>query len=231
MYCIRCGVELADTEKSCPLCQTPVYHPAVQQGQSQALYPSERMPAAPERSLWRQGVVTALWVLAALVTALCDQQLSGRITWSGFVLGGLAVSYVLLVLPLWFRRPNPVIFVPCAFAAAGLYLWYLCLATGGHWFWPFALPVTGAFAVTVTAAVTLLRYLRRGRLFILGGAGVLLSGCMLLLEALLQFTFAAVHFSGWSVYPAAVLLLMGLLLIFLGICRPAREWMHRKFFL
>ena len=27
MYCIKCGVELADSEKSCPLCQTPVFHP------------------------------------------------------------------------------------------------------------------------------------------------------------------------------------------------------------
>ena len=27
MYCIKCGVELADSEKRCPLCGTPVFHP------------------------------------------------------------------------------------------------------------------------------------------------------------------------------------------------------------
>ena len=27
MYCIKCGVKLADTEKKCPLCGTVVYHP------------------------------------------------------------------------------------------------------------------------------------------------------------------------------------------------------------
>ena len=27
MYCIKCGVELADSEKVCPLCATRVFHP------------------------------------------------------------------------------------------------------------------------------------------------------------------------------------------------------------
>ena len=27
MYCINCGVKLADSEKVCPLCETKVYHP------------------------------------------------------------------------------------------------------------------------------------------------------------------------------------------------------------
>ena len=27
MYCIKCGVRLADTERSCPLCGTVCFHP------------------------------------------------------------------------------------------------------------------------------------------------------------------------------------------------------------
>ena len=78
--------------------------------------------------------------------------------------------YILAVLPLWFRRPNPVIFVPADFAAIGLYLLYINFATGGHWFLTFALPVTGTIGVLVTTVVTLLRYLSRGYLYIFGGA-------------------------------------------------------------
>ena len=29
MYCVKCGVELADSEKKCPLCGTPVFHPDI----------------------------------------------------------------------------------------------------------------------------------------------------------------------------------------------------------
>ena len=29
MYCIKCGVELADSEDRCPLCGTKVYNPEI----------------------------------------------------------------------------------------------------------------------------------------------------------------------------------------------------------
>jgi hypothetical protein len=35
----------------------------------------------------------------------------------------------------------------------------------------------------------------------------------------------------WSLYPLTALVLLGGMLIFLAICRPARETMERKFFL
>ena len=27
MYCVKCGVELADSQRVCPLCGTRVFHP------------------------------------------------------------------------------------------------------------------------------------------------------------------------------------------------------------
>ena len=28
-YCVNCGVKLATSEKKCPLCFTPIYHPNI----------------------------------------------------------------------------------------------------------------------------------------------------------------------------------------------------------
>ena len=41
MYCVKCGVQLADTEKSCPLCGTRVYHPDLVQAEAT---PLDRLP-------------------------------------------------------------------------------------------------------------------------------------------------------------------------------------------
>lgn len=231
MYCIQCGVRLAESEAVCPLCGTRVYHPDFNPPDGAPLYPQRKLPEQPARSLRLPGLLTVIFLLSGLISALCDQQVTGRITWSGFVMGGLAVSYVAFVLPSWFQRPNPVIFVPCAFASAIVYLLYVNLATGGSWFLSFAFPVAGTIGLIITAMVTLLRYLRRGRLFIVGGGFMALGCYMLLTEFLLNFTFSIAHFSGWSIYPLAVLVLLGGWLIFLGICRPAREMMERKFFI
>ena len=230
MYCVNCGVQLADTEKQCPLCGVRVYHPELVRGEGEPLYPRQQMPAQQVSTAAAKIIVTTLFLLPVIITLLCDLQISGGISWSGYVAGALALSYVVMVLPFWFRRPNPVIFVPCDFAAVGLYLLYINLATGGRWFLSFAFPVTGGICLIVTAVVTLLRYVRRGSLYVFGGAFVALGLFMPLIEFLLCISFEGVRFAVWSFYPLTALVLLGGMLIFLAICRPARETMERKFF-
>lgn len=231
MYCVRCGVKLADTEMQCPLCKTRVFHPDIVREKGEGLYPAIDPPAAREKVRRSQILLTAIFLLPILIVLLCDLQFNREVTWSGFVVGALMVGYVALVLPAWFQKPNPVIFVPCGFAAVGVYLLYINLATGGNWFLSFAFPVAGGIGLIVTAVVTLLRYLRRGRLYIFGGAFIALGAFMLLMEFLLNLTFEQFRFIGWSLYPLVTFALLGGLLIFLGICRPARETMERKFFI
>lgn len=231
MYCMNCGVKLADTEKICPLCGVRAFHPDLTRQEGQPLYPTEKRPAAQTRSKWVQIILSGMFLLPLLIVMLRDLQEDQTLSWSGYVVGALLTGYVILVLPLWFRKPNPVIFVPCDFVAAGLYLLYINYATGGSWFLSFALPVTGGIGLIVTAVVSLLRYVRRGKLYIFGGAAIALGCMMLLMEFLMNATFCISPFVGWSLYPLVTLVLIGGMLIFLALCRPARETMERKLFL
>ncbi len=230
MYCVNCGVKLADAEKSCPLCGTAVFHPDISQPPAAKLYPSSG-PRERVDTKAVQALLTMLFVLAALLVFLCDQQINGEIIWSGYVIGALGLSYIMLILPSWFKKPNPVIFTPCAFAAMVLYLLYINFQTGGGWFLSFAFPVTGGICLIVTAVVVLMRYVPKGALFIFGGAIMALGAFMILVEFLLDLTFQIPKFLGWSFYPLVVLGLLGAYLIYLGISRPAREMMERKFFI
>lgn len=230
MYCINCGVKLADSEKKCPLCGTTVYHPDIPRPQGRPLYPVDRYPSTEVKPKAAQGVILFLFLVPLITTLLIDLRVNRCITWSGYVSGALLLFYVTVVLPGWFRDPNPVIFVPCGFVAIGLYLLYINLATGGSWFMSFAFPVVGGIGLIVTAVVTLLRYLRRGRLYIFGGASIALGAFMLLMEFLLVLTFHR-NFVGWSIYPLAALVLLGGFLIYLAIDHSAREMMERKLFI
>lgn len=232
MYCIKCGVELADSEKVCPLCGTRVFHPDLPCGQAESPYPPDVSPRVEDVS--RAGVLfvlTVLFLLPAVISVLCDWRLSGGIVWSGYVVGGLVLLYTTVVLPLWFKRPNPVIFVPVDFAAIILYLLYIDLATGGHWFLTFAFPVAGSIGVLITTVVALLRYVRRGYLYIFGGALIAAGGLAMLLEFLLNLTFGVHQTFFWSFYPLAAGVLLGVMLIIIAVCPPLRRSLHRKFFL
>ena len=165
MFCVKCGVALADSEKVCPLCGTRVFHPDLPQPQGEPPYPPD--PRNHSEEVSRSGVLFILTVLAllpAILFILCDWRINGSIVWSGYASGGVALLYVIVALPLWFRHPNPVIFVPIDFVAIGLYLLYINFATGGHWFLSFAFPVTGAIGLLVSAMVALLWYLPGGHL-------------------------------------------------------------------
>ena len=232
MYCIRCGVKLVEDKKPCPLCGIVPFHPELDPQDTKPLYPQGQYPSTQVSPVVAMVIIsTALFLLPMIITMLCDLQITGAVTWSGFVIGALTVVYVIAVLPFWFRKPNPVIFVPCGFAAVMVYLLYIDLVTGGNWFLSFAFPVTGAAALIITAVVVLMRYLPYAGLYIFGGALTALGLFMPVMEMLMNLTFHLHYGLVWSFYPLAALVLLGAMLIFLAICRPARETMERKFFL
>ena len=79
--------------------------------------------------------------------------------------------------------------------------------------------------------VVLMRYLPMAALYIFCGALTALGLFMPVMEFLVNLTFHKPYFAAWSLYPLVALVLFGGLLLFLAICRPAREVMARKFFL
>lgn len=231
MYCANCGVQLDDSLAACPLCGTRAYHPDLDRKLTEGQYPHGKYPAEAKRSLLGQMILAILTLIPLLIVPLCDFQISGRITWAGYVIGAIILGYVVLFLPTWFRKPNMVIFVPCDFAAAALFLLYINWAVGGQWFLSFALPVTGGIALIVTTVVVLAKYVPKGNLYTFGGAFIALGGFMLLIEWLINYTFHIEKFVGWSLYPLITLVILGGFLIFVAIYRPAREMLERKFFL
>ena len=229
MYCVKCGVKLEDTELKCPLCGTAVYHPDIEREAAEPLYPKSKMPDVRHKSKALCGAVLILFIIPLIVCLITDMTFDREIDWFGYVFCSLVLVYVVVCLPMWFKKPNPVIFVPCDFAAVALLLLYINIATDGNWFLTFALPITGAVALITCTLVTLLRYVRRGVLYIVGGSTLALGLLMPLIEFLLLVTFN-IKFIGWSMYPLMVIFTAGALLIYIAISRSAREILKRKLF-
>ncbi len=230
MYCIKCGIKLSDTEKQCPLCGTVPFHPQLERDEGEALYPENKYPKAQPKPLLFLIVVSTMFIVSLAVTLLCDLQINRAITWSGLVAGALLIGYIIFIFPLWFRRPNPVIIAPCVFAATGLYLAYINYYCNGDWFLGFAFPLVGGIALITCSVITLLRYLRRGKLFVFAGAFFAMAGMMFPMEILINITFHRPEFVFWSLYPITALSIFGAMLLFIALFRPAREAMERKFF-
>ena len=95
MYCVKCGVELADSEKKCPLCGTPVFHPDIPRNLSDPPFPPDRR-IRPE-DVNRSGILFVLTVAAllpALLCLLCDWRINGALVWSGYAAGAIGLLYI-----------------------------------------------------------------------------------------------------------------------------------------
>ena len=228
MYCVKCGVELSNSEKKCPLCNTPVYYPDLPTSE-------ENYPKAEKVSEEIAGravifIITFILTIALIVTFASDLRTNGRVVWSGYAMGGILLGYLFFIMPLWFKKPSPAIFIPCDLFGVLLYLWYIDFWTGGGWFFPFAFPIAGCVGIIVITVAVLTYYLKRGYFYIFGGCLIAFSGFFILLEWLIYVNFSSTgKLFIWSIYPAIALFLLGIMLIIIGVVKPFQRYLKKIF--
>ena len=230
MYCVKCGVKLSDGQTVCPLCETAVYHPDIQ-NTGKPTYPKKDFKSEAFNKKGLMFVITILFLIPLLLPLILDLSWHNAITWSGYVFGGVLLFYVSIVLPSWFKNPNPAIFVPSTFAALTVYLLYICLSVGGKWFLGFAMPVTLSLGAIFTAALTLSRYIKKAKLYIAGGSFIAFGIWTTTLEFLIRRVFDVSYNFYWSFCTLALFFIVGMLLIIIEIVKPIKESLRKIFFI
>ena len=229
MYCVKCGVNLQEGTRSCPLCGTPVLLPDDILEDREITY-SDLFPKEHNSARYLGlSLATALMGAAALVCFIMCINMYGEIAWSGYAMLGIALGWIWLVFPFWFPHRNPIIFSGVDLVALGGYLLYINCKSGGHWFLSFAFPLVGIVTLLICGVTALYRYVPGGRAFITGGFFILVGGCCILIEFFQHITFGSEMFV-WSLYAVTVFAAIGLFFIIAGIIRPLRDFLHRKFF-
>ena len=230
-YCVKCGVELKDSEKKCPLCGTKVYHPELLFKEGTPSYPpyvKEHAPAVNKTGMI--FIYTVLYLTFIIALTITNLNTSTHLSWARYPVGGLTLLYLIVVLPMWFKKPKQIIFTTLDFIGVALYLFWMNSFVGGAWFLTFALPVTGVLGAIVITLVALLKYLKHKKLFIVGGSILSLGGFVVLLEYLINITFKDSNKFIWSLYPLIVCFMLGAALIFIGFYKPLRDALAKKFF-
>ena len=78
MYCIKCGVKLADSEKKCPLCNTVVYHPDLQQNEVKPLYPINKIPLNNHSRKVLSGMIILFFLIPLVICFYSDFYMKKR---------------------------------------------------------------------------------------------------------------------------------------------------------
>lgn len=223
-YCVHCGVELADSESSCPLCGTPVIDPSRLTADAMPAFPKEE-DRRPINHRFAARLISIFLVVPVLVTVAVDLFTEQGLTWSLYVLSGALYICSFIVFPIAWPKLSPYIHIAVAGVSTALYLIAIHLATGASgWYLPLALPMTVSTFVVAELSTLVIRskrmnVIRRGGLFF-----ILLA----LLAAAIDVIIA--HNITWSVFVAIPVVSLGLTLFCVSFSRRVCDWMRRNLF-
>ncbi len=227
MYCVKCGVSLKEGIKDCPLCGTPVWNPNGDVDMSHS-YP-ERVPQILDARRKMAVILTFPAIVGVLVLLIVWMNLGVGEHWGGISLLGIALGYIAIVLPLWFKKFHLYILNAIVHAAAAGYTLYICYITNGHWFLSFAFPVLAVHCLLSTALFVLLHYIKGANCFILGGSTIAYGLFTILIEFFAHISFGQKMFN-WSLYSAGGAFAVGMFLIIVGIIKPLRNYLQKILF-
>ncbi|MEA4939915.1 MAG: DUF6320 domain-containing protein [Christensenella sp.] len=149
-YCVNCGVELQKSEPRCPLCGTEVINPNELREEKPARpYPShvEHLDKTVDRR-YIASFISLLMLIPLFTVMLANVLVSGKLSWSYYVLGGELVAFTVFLLPMIARMPK-ILYVVIDAAAVGVLLLLIQVIAQGNWDWLLllGLPITALAAL------------------------------------------------------------------------------------
>lgn len=138
-YCINCGVELAKSEKKCPLCGIPVTNPAIANDRgAEKLYPEfvEPEKKVPYISVFGVIIYSMILALPFFLTLFIDYQINKAITWSLYPMASILLFWTYSALPFlikndWMKKSKAVKLITIDTIATIIFLFLIDIHSGG----------------------------------------------------------------------------------------------------
>lgn len=180
--CPECKIEIGGTEYYCPLCGSELTL-SDDKGGEESIYPDFSLPVnPPNRFPFLAKLFAFLSLIAVLVCGLIDLLINHQLTWSLFVIGGIAAAWVSLGTHL-LTNINLNYKLLLDLCALSLYLILIDHLTGWHqWSIDYVIPIL-YIGVMITTIVLALVFREFWREYILS----LVAICVLGLGPLLIF--------------------------------------------
>lgn len=159
-YCVNCGVELAPSQKECPLCQTPVLNPNSPWKEPRTKPYPEKVERVMSRIDRRYGAIlgTLCLLIPVVVTTLTDLLTNREFVWSPYVVGAIMCVFVFVLVPWFLLNRRYYLFIALDAVVTALYLAYISGATSDFsWFLPLALPLVFIAAVLAIIVVLVIK--------------------------------------------------------------------------
>lgn len=233
-YCVHCGVELAPSERDCPLCGTVVQNPRCDWKLPETLpYPDtvDVKEARIDRRYARQ-LVAILLAANALICLLLDYFSGNGLTWSLYVIGGVSLMCCWFVVPFLYTFRRPYAFVWIDFIALGLFLLLVAGMTGGlDWYLRLFIPLLLLTGLTFSLIMLSLRRLEWPWLYRIAFACLLVGLYLPGIETVIRWYSGLDLRFEWSFYAAVPIAVLAAAMLLVERNKPLKKEIRKKLFI
>lgn len=232
-YCVNCGVELAESEKYCPLCNVEVVNPKCPWKEKEDRPYPKYFDSFIKRIDRRYFATLAglFLIIPILVTIIFDLLSGDGISWSAYVVGAMALLYIFIAVPFYFKHYHTVIFLSANCAAVLLYLFFIERMNGGNWFIGIGMPITIAASICIIVLALLFTKKKRMGFFIKTSLILLASGIFVfVVEFILSLNRTGGFEVNWSYYAFVPCVILSVMSFVVDHRKKLKEEIRRRLF-
>ena len=232
-YCVKCGVELDDSAKKCPLCDTVVYmpNPGINEEISDPPFSKNKMIPKDAKKEFAASVITAVLAIPMIVCGIVNLFYRKDGFWSAYVITSVLLFWIIVILPFYLKKTRPYLmwFIDTAAVLAYVYVFFPLRKEDADYYLTVALPIIGTVSVCILFFIIWARRKERHWSSIIIHIALdiaLISGVIGIIS---------IYYSvEWGIVSSLIVFLSVLSLMVFGIycnrSKKIRAWLEKKFF-
>lgn len=233
-YCVNCGVELAPSEKKCPLCSVRVVRVEgmAEEKHTPSLYPTD----IPHMHMGFKELLPALAVLLLIpivICIICDMLITKTLTWSTYVISAMMLAYVYIFVPFILKKRKRIWYISLCTIATLLFLLFISEQqhTITPWFLPLGLPICLSAGIMLLLVVLVFEKFKNKKLIKAATAFFAAGIFTVLINIFVNLFFKMNTVVTWSLYSLAPCVIIGVVLLMLERNTRLKAEAKRRFFI
>lgn len=214
-YCVNCGVELEESLKNCPLCNTPVINPnELEDKNVKPAFPKERGQVESVKRKDLAILLTIVEAATAITCGLLNLLVFNQSAWSVLVIGICLMLWVFSIPAIIYTKTPIYLSLFLDGCMIGIYLYFITFLTKSNvWFWQLGLPVVILTVCIVELFTLCVRKISHSFLmvflYIFVGLAIFCTGLELLIDRFLAHSIGLT----WSAVVLTVCVIISILLV------------------
>ena len=233
-YCVKCGVELDDSAKKCPLCDTAVYMPNADINDETTDSPFSKNKIIPKdaKKEFAASVITVLLAIPMIVCGIVNLFYRRDGFWSAYVITSVLLFWIIVILPFYLKKIRPYLlwFIDTVAVLAYVYVFFPLRKEDADYYLTVALPIIATVSLCILVFIIWAKRKERHWSSIIIHIAIDIA-LISAVTAVISFYYSV----EWGIIASLIVFLSVLSLMGFGIycnrSRKVRAWLEKKFFI